>query len=82
MNKLIRFIYFSLLTSTLCACGSQSTKITIDYTNVGIVKSKDYIDHLAAAGADYLAFEDTKTIKLRPDTIQFLESIYERLFIT
>lgn len=51
----------------------------MDYSELGAIQSQDYVDHLASAGAYYLNFEETKTVKLRPDTIEFLEGIYERL---
>lgn len=78
MNKIFRFIFIALL-GIFVSCSTNSNKKTIDYTGIGELQTKDYIDHLAAAGGDYLAYEETKTIKLRPDTIEFLESIYDRL---
>lgn len=78
MNKIYRFIFIALL-GIFVSCSTNSNKKTIDYTGIGELQTKDYIDHLAAAGGDYLAYEETKTIKLRPDTIEFLESIYDRL---
>lgn len=62
----------------LSAC-SSAKNATIDYTGIGELKSNDYIDHLAASGSDYLSYEEVKTIKLRPDSAEFLESIYDRL---
>ena len=79
MNKFAKIIILFIIASTLSACSSSGKKKTLDYTDVSVVQTKDYIDHLAAAGGYYLAFEETKIIKLRPDTIDFLESIYERL---
>jgi hypothetical protein len=78
MNKIFRFILIALL-GIFVSCNTNSNKNTIDYTGIGELQTKDYIDHLAAAGGDYLAYEETKTIKLRPDTTEFLESIYDRL---
>ncbi|MEA9354859.1 hypothetical protein SHI21_01510 [Bacteriovorax sp. PP10] len=78
MNKFFRFILIALL-GIFVSCSTNSNKKTIDYTGIGELQTKDYIDHLAAAGGYYLAYEETKTIKLRPDTIEFLESIYDRL---
>ncbi len=79
MNRLIQIIYISILASTISACSSTSSNNNLDYSSVGIVLTKDYVDHLASAGPDYLASEETKIIKLRPETIEFLESIYERI---
>lgn len=63
----------------MLSCSSDSKKNTIDYTGIGELRDKDYIDHLAAASGDYLRYEETKTIKLRPETVEFLENVYERL---
>lgn len=78
MSKLFQFIFLAFL-GTFASCGTNANKNTIDYTGIGELQTKDYVDHLAAAAGDYLAFEETKTIKLRPDTIDFLETIYDRL---
>ena len=78
MKKLFQFILLVLI-GTAVSCSSNTNKNTIDYTGIGELPTKDYVDHLAAAAGDYLAFEETKTIKLRPDTIDFLETIYDRL---
>lgn len=79
MNKFFQFLLITLLGTTLVSCGTRSSKNTIDYTGIGELQTKDYIDHLASAGGDYLNYEETKTIKLRPDTVEFLEGIYDRL---
>lgn len=78
MNKFFRFILIGLL-GIFVSCSTNANKGTIDYTGIGELQTKDYIDHLAAAGGDYLAYAETKTIKLRPDTIDFLEGVYDRL---
>ena len=64
---------------SILSCSSGSKENTLDYTGVGEIQNRDYIDHIAAAGDAYLSYEETKTIKLRPDTVAFLENIYERL---
>lgn len=79
MGKFNRFILIAVLGCSLIACSSDSKKKTLDYTGIGELQSKDYIDHLAAAGGDYLSYEENKTIKLRPESVEFLESVYERL---
>ena len=79
MNKLIQLTYIFICVSTISACSSKSINNTLDYDDMGIILTKDYVDHLASAGPDYLASEETKTIKLRQETIDFLESIYERI---
>lgn len=79
MNKITQFFTALLFAGCLSACGTSPEKKTIDYNGIGEPQTKDFIDHLAAASGDYLSYEETKTIKLRPDTIEFLESIYERL---
>jgi len=78
MNKLFQIILISLI-GTIVSCSSNTNKNVINYAGIGELQTKDYVDHMAAAAGDYLAYEETKTIKLRPDTIEFLESIYDRL---
>lgn len=78
MNKLIQLILVVLIGTTV-SCSTNTNKNVINYDGIGELKTQDYIDHLAAAGGDYLAYEETKTIKLRPDTVEFLDNIYDRL---
>lgn len=79
MNKTFRIILLTSIACFLLACSNSAKKNILNYDGIGELQDKDYIDHLAAASGDYLAFEETKVIKLRPETIEFLESIYERL---
>ena len=62
-----------------CACSANSTKKTLDYSRAGIIETRDYVDQFASTGADYLSYEENKTIELRKDTIEFLNSIYDRI---
>jgi hypothetical protein len=78
MNKLLQFIFLVVI-GTVVSCTTNSNKNTIDYNGIDELKTQDYIDHLAAASGDYLGYEETKIIKLRPDTVEFLENIYDRL---
>lgn len=78
MKQPFNLILLLALGLYLSAC-SSTKRATIDYTGIGELKNNDYIDHLAASGADYLNYEEVKTIKLQPDSIEFLESIYDRL---
>lgn len=78
MNKLFQIILIAFI-GTIVSCSSNTNKNVINYARIGELQTKDYVDHLAAAAGDYLAYEETKTIKLRPDTVEFLESIYDRL---
>jgi hypothetical protein len=79
MSKFFQLIITMLMGSLLFACSSTSKDTIIDYSNIGNIQNTDYIDHLAAAGTSYLNYEETKTIKLRAETLEFLEGIYERL---
>lgn len=79
MNKLFQIIIITLATTTISACSINSKKKGLDYSAVGVVQTRDYADHLASMSVDYLAFEETKLISLRPETVDFLESTYERL---
>jgi hypothetical protein len=62
----------------MSACSTNKGK-TIDMTGIGELKTKDYVDHLAAAGRDYLNHEEIKTIKLTSESSNFLAETYERL---
>ena len=60
------------------ACSTSKDK-AINYSGLGDYQTKDYIDHLAAAGKDYLNNDEIKTIKLRPESVEFLEGVYDRI---
>lgn len=62
----------------LSACSSQR-KADIDTSHIGEVKKDDYVDHLASLGTTYLSSEDVNTVKLRPESLYYLEAVYERL---
>lgn len=79
MNKFLKVSFLLVLIIAIVSCGSDTKKIIIDADSLGKLQTKDYVDHLASASKDYLNYEETKTIKLRPDTIEFLENVYERL---
>ncbi len=78
MKRLLNFSFCLALGFFLSAC-SSSKKATIDYTGMGELTNTDYIDHLASAGGDYLSYEEVKTIKLLPASIEYLQDVYERL---
>lgn len=73
-KKLLTLFLFLLLS----ACSSNRTK-DVDTSHLGEVKKEDYVDHLASLGPTYLKSEDVSTVKLRADSINFLEAVYERL---
>lgn len=62
----------------MSGCTSSKNNI-IEYKNLGELKTKDYVDHLAGTGTGYLNYEEVKKIKLHPDSIEFLKNTYERL---
>lgn len=72
-------IFLIFLFVFLTACSSTKKADSIDTSNLGEVKKEDYVDHLAAMGETYIKSEDVKTIKLRQDSENFLENVYERL---
>lgn len=78
MKQLLSLFFCFFLIASLSAC-SSSKKTQINYKNLGELTNKDYIDHLAAAGGDYLTYEEVKTVKLRTESIDYLEDVYERL---
>ncbi|MBC7711983.1 MAG: hypothetical protein H7177_01495 [Rhizobacter sp.] len=78
MRKIFNLFIFICAGMFMSACSTNKGTM-INYKTLGELQTKDYVDHLAAAGKDYLNYEDVKTIKLRPTSIEFLEGIYERL---
>lgn len=62
----------------LAGCTSNP-KNTKDYSRLSEPVVKDYIDHLAALGPVYLNSDEVKEVKLKNDSIQFLEQLYERI---
>ena len=69
-------LFFLLI---IVSCSSSTKKNYKDYSHVGELTTRDYIDHLASLGADYLTSEDVKEIKLKADTVQFLEQVYDKI---
>lgn len=76
MKKLLITLF--LFVACFPGCSNTPSK-SIDYKGIGELKDKDYVDHLASAGGDYLSYEETITVKLNPTTQAFLEGLYERL---
>lgn len=62
----------------IVSCSSSDKKF-LDYSLLGEPTDRDYIEHLASIGADYLANDETHEIKLKTESIQFLDQIYERI---
>ncbi|MGZ3789261.1 MAG: hypothetical protein ACXVLQ_12105 [Bacteriovorax sp.] len=71
-------LFLSLIILVLTGCASSSKSLN-DYSHLGEPTSRDYIDHLASAGDVYLNNDETHELKLRPESIQYLEQIYERI---
>lgn len=71
-------ILFLLIFCTLVSCASNKSK-SLDTSNLSMLETDDYVDHLADAGRNYLNYEDVKTVKLREDSVNFLTMIYDRL---
>ena len=78
----MRNIYYLIIIITsaifLSACSTNKSNV-INYSALGELQTKDYVDHLAASGIDYLNYEEVKEIKLRPSSVVFLEMVYDRL---
>jgi hypothetical protein len=79
MSKIFRYILITIASISIIACSGSKVSNEIDYKGIGELQSKDYIDHLAAASGDYLSYEETKTVKLRPESIEYLEEVYDRI---
>jgi hypothetical protein len=70
--------FFLILLFILSSC-STNPKNSKDYSQLSEPANKDFVDHLAAMGPVYLKSEDVKEVKLKNESIQFLEQIYERI---
>jgi hypothetical protein len=62
----------------LISCSSSEKKFK-DYSSLGEPTDRDYIDHMAFTGSEYLANNETREIKLRVESIQYLDQIHERI---
>lgn len=51
----------------------------MDYSLLNQPTDQDYIEHLASTSGDYLANDETQEIKLKADSHQYLDQIYERI---
>lgn len=71
---IVNFLVFMFFAG--CA---TTTKNISEYSNLGEPATKDYIDHLASMGDVYLTSEEVKEIKLKNESIQLLDQIYERI---
>jgi hypothetical protein len=78
MKTTVKIIAALFLGVSLVSCSSNKT-VEIDYNSLDAIATRDYVDHLASAGVSYLASEDVETIKLRPETVEFLNGIFDRL---
>lgn len=79
MDKIFRAFLILIIGHMFVSCGGSSKNTILDYTGIGEIQNVDYVDHLAAAGISYLGFEENKMVKLRPESLEFLENVYERL---
>lgn len=69
-------IVISTLILTSCAFyGEKQDR----YKDLGVPVARDYIDQLASASDDYLAYEGTHEIKLKNSSVLYLESVYSRI---
>lgn len=71
------FIFFILI---LSSCGSTDKNLK-DFSRLSEPLTRDYVDHLSAMGSVYLNSDDVKVVKLRNESQQFLEQVFERIVI-
>lgn len=71
-------IHFVMILFTLVSCSALNRSVK-DYSHLSEPVDKDYVDHLASAGNDYLSYEEVREISLSKDSTLFLESVYDRL---
>ncbi len=74
----MKLFIIAIITILFSSCATSSKSLN-DYSNLSEVTEHDYIDHLASIGPVYLKSEDIHEIKLKPDSVHFLEKIYERI---
>lgn len=74
----MKLIIVTLIVLIFSGCTSSSKQFK-DYSNLSEVTDRDYIDHLASIGPVYLKSEDVHEVKLKPESIHFLEQVYERI---
>lgn len=67
-----------ILIFIITSCSSNKVS-TIDYTQLKAIEPKDYTDHLATISKDYLSYGETQVVKLSPESISYLEGVYERV---
>ena len=70
-----------VLLFTLTSCSLFKGKEYVDYSHLGELSNKDFIDHLSSKAADYLGSEDVKEIKLKQDSRAYLDNLYDRLIL-
>ncbi len=70
------FLFLALIVLFSCA---SSKKKSLDTSEIGSLKTEDYVDHLAASGQIYLNFDEVKSIKLKGESHNYLTTIYDRL---
>ena len=76
MKKLFIAKLFILLFIVGCSTADKNSN---DFSSLGEPATKDYIDHLASMGPVYLSSDEVKEIKLKTESVQLLEQIYERI---
>jgi len=76
MKKLLVLNLFVLVFLAACTTASKNTK---DFSNLSEPATKDYIDHLASMGEVYLGSDEVKEVKLKAESLQLLDQIYERI---
>ncbi|MDO9182840.1 MAG: hypothetical protein Q7U04_10555 [Bacteriovorax sp.] len=69
---------FFIIVFIIVSC-STSSKKEADYSHLGDLTERDYIDHLASIGADYISNQETHEIRLTQESQSFLTQIYDRI---
>ena len=72
--KIIFFLFLIIFSS----CSSHNLFLQ-QAESLDSLSTKDYADFLSSTSKDYLSFEETKVIKLKTESLIYLENIYERL---
>jgi len=70
------YLFIVLLYLTSC---SFEEKKSLDYELLSSNTERDYVDHLAFTGANYLSNDEIREVKLSIESKQFLDRVYERI---
>lgn len=75
----MKILFVLILLHLATACSIAGKKYNNESARIGELTDLDYADHLASLGASYLANGEVREVKLRQESVQFLDQTYERI---